>query len=360
MEGEAPYPLARPRLREFRTMTFARLILIGFMAGGVSLHAGAASAQRAVPDSMEQVQLSFAPVVRDVAPGEAIWIDVDGNVETRQCAADSKLTPCIFEHVYFARPDSLIDGVSVYKSRLRMGEKLAQKIMRERPNHDIDVVIPIPDTSRTAAVEVANALGVKFREGFVKNRYIGRTFIMPGQSQRKKSVKQKLNAIPLEFQDKNVLLVDDSIVRGTTCKQIIEMAREAGARKVYFCSASPPVKHPNVYGIDMPAVSELIAHGKTVQEIQTLIGADWLVFQDLHDLIASCAEGSILPMDFECSVFDGIYVTSDVSEQYLAKLEARRNDYSMHKREQEGEMFGNGTSSNGDDDEGQVNLHSNC
>ncbi len=299
-------------------------------------------------------------LVRDVAPGEAIWIDVDGNVETRQCAADSKLTPCIFEHVYFARPDSLIDGVSVYKSRLRMGEKLAQKIMRERPNHDIDVVIPIPDTSRTAAVEVANALGVKFREGFVKNRYIGRTFIMPGQSQRKKSVKQKLNAIPLEFQDKNVLLVDDSIVRGTTCKQIIEMAREAGARKVYFCSASPPVKHPNVYGIDMPAVSELIAHGKTVQEIQTLIGADWLVFQDLHDLIASCAEGSILPMDFECSVFDGIYVTSDVSEQYLAKLEARRNDYSMHKREQEGEMFGNGTSSNGDDDEGQVNLHSNC
>lgn len=297
-------------------------------------------------------------LVRDVAPGEAVYIDQDGNLETRMCADDSKLTPCIFEHVYFARPDSLIDGVSVYKSRLRMGEKLAQKILRERPNHDIDVVIPIPDTSRTAAVELANALGVKFREGFVKNRYIGRTFIMPGQSQRKKSVKQKLNAIQLEFQDKNVLLVDDSIVRGTTCKQIIEMAREAGARKVYFCSASPPVQHPNVYGIDMPAVGELIAHGKTVREVQELIGADWLVFQDLEDLKASCAEGSILPMDFECSVFDGVYVTGDVSPDYLANLEARRNDAAKLKKERDFETFGNGTG-NGDDDEGQVSLHSN-
>ncbi|MDY6982409.1 MAG: amidophosphoribosyltransferase [Pseudomonadota bacterium] len=296
-------------------------------------------------------------LVRDVAPGEAIWIDIDGNVETRQCAEDSKLRPCIFEHVYFARPDSMIDGISVYKSRLRMGEKLAQKIRRERPDHDIDVVIPIPDTSRTAAVELANALGVKFREGFVKNRYIGRTFIMPGQNQRKKSVKQKLNAIPLEFQDKNVLLVDDSIVRGTTCRQIIEMAREAGARKVYFCSASPPVKHPNVYGIDMPAVSELIAHGKTIEEVQELIGADWLVFQDLEDLVASCAEGSILPMDFECSVFDGVYVTEDVNAAYLAKLEARRNDCAKRKQEEIGN-YGGGHGS-GDEDEGQVNLHSN-
>jgi len=299
-------------------------------------------------------------LVRDVAPGEAIWIDTEGNVQTRMCASDSRLTPCIFEHVYFARPDSMIDGISVYKSRLRMGEKLAQKIKRERPNHDIDVVIPIPDTSRTAAVELANSLGVKFREGFVKNRYIGRTFIMPGQSQRKKSVKQKLNAIPLEFQDKNVLLVDDSIVRGTTCKQIIEMAREAGARKVYFCSASPPVQHPNVYGIDMPAVSELIAHGKTVAEVQQLIGADWLVFQDLEDLIASCAEGSILPMDFECSVFDGVYVTSDVGDDYLAKLEQRRNDYAKRKKEHEYELYGNGNGNgNGNEDEGQVSLHSN-
>lgn len=296
-------------------------------------------------------------LVRDVAPGEAVWIDVDGNVETCQCAEDSNLTPCIFEHVYFARPDSMIDGISVYKSRLRMGEKLAQKILREFPGHDIDVVIPIPDTSRTAAVELANALGVKFREGFVKNRYIGRTFIMPGQSQRKKSVKQKLNAIPLEFQDKNVLLVDDSIVRGTTCKQIIEMAREAGARKVYFCSASPPVRHPNVYGIDMPVVSELIAHGKTVAEVEQLIGADWLLFQDLEDLVASCAEGSILPMDFECSVFNGQYVTNDVSEQYLARLEQRRNDYIKQKKVRDFEV--QGRADRGSEDECQVSLHSN-
>ena len=293
-------------------------------------------------------------LIRDVAPGEAIWIDHDGNVQSHLCAADSKLTPCIFEHVYFARPDSLIDGVSVYKSRLRMGEKLAQKIIRERPDHDIDVIIPIPDTSRTAAVELANALGVKFREGFVKNRYIGRTFIMPGQSQRKKSVRQKLNAIPLEFQDKNVMLVDDSIVRGTTCKQIIEMARDAGARKVYFCSASPPVQHPNVYGIDMPAVSELIAHGKTVEEIRVLIGADWLLFQDLEDLIASCAEGSILPMDFECSVFDGKYVTGDVSPQYLGKLEARRNDMAKLKKQRDVD-----DEDDCDADDGQLALHSN-
>ncbi len=265
-------------------------------------------------------------LIRDVAPGEAVYIDQEGNLSTKICADDVSLNPCIFEHVYFARPDSLMDGISVYKSRLRMGEKLAEKIKRERPDHDIDVVIPIPDTSRTSAVELANSLGVKYREGFIKNRYIGRTFIMPGQSQRKKSVKQKLNAAPLEFQDKNVLLVDDSIVRGTTCRQIIEMAREAGAKKVYFCSAAPPVRYPNVYGIDMPAVSELIAHDKTVEEIQKMIGADWLIFQDLEDLIASCAEGSILPMDFECSVFNGVYVTNDVSKEYLAELENIRND----------------------------------
>lgn len=286
-------------------------------------------------------------LVRDVAPGEAIFIDEEGNMEAMICADDCHLTPCIFEHVYFARPDSMIDGISVYKSRLRMGEKLAQKIVRERPDHDIDVVIPIPDTSRTAAVELANALGVKFREGFVKNRYIGRTFIMPGQSQRKKSVKQKLNAIPLEFQDKNVLLVDDSIVRGTTCRQIIEMARDAGARKVYFCSASPPVRHPNVYGIDMPTAEELIAHGRTIEEMQELIGADWLVFQDLDDLAASCAEGSLLPMDFECSVFDGVYVTGDVDEAYLARLEERRNDALKLKN------------SDSDIDDAQLHLHSN-
>ncbi len=295
-------------------------------------------------------------LVRDVAPGEAIYIDIEGNVHSQHCADDSKLTPCIFEHVYFARPDSRIDGVSVYSSRLKMGEKLAKKIMRERPDHGIDVVIPIPDTSRTAAVELANALGVKFREGFVKNRYIGRTFIMPGQNQRKKTVKQKLNAIPQEFENKTVLLVDDSIVRGTTCKQIIEMAREAGAKRVFFSSASPPVRHPNVYGIDMPAVSELIAHGKTVEEVQKLIGADWLIYQDLQDLIDSCT-AEILPMDWEGAVFDGVYVTGDVTEKYLAGLEARRNDVAKQKRDREAEMFG--TVSGGDEEEGQLSLHSN-
>jgi amidophosphoribosyltransferase len=278
-------------------------------------------------------------LIRDVAPGEAVYIDNTGKLETKICADDVSLQPCVFEYVYFARPDSLMDGISVYKSRLRMGEKLAEKIIRERPDHDIDVVIPIPDTSRTSAVELANVLGVKYREGFVKNRYIGRTFIMPGQSQRKKSVKQKLNATPLEFQDKNVLLVDDSIVRGTTCSQIIEMAREAGAKKVYFCSAAPPVRYPNVYGIDMPAVSELIAHNKTVEEIQKLIGADWLIFQDLDDLIASCAEGSILPMDFECSVFNGKYITNDVSKEYLEELESMRNDRAKNTKARERKLY---------------------
>lgn len=294
-------------------------------------------------------------LIRDVAPGEAVYIDKDGNIETRICAEDGALSPCIFEHVYFARPDSLMDGISVYKSRLRMGEKLADKIKRHNLHEDIDVVIPIPDTSRTSALELANRLGIKFREGFVKNRYIGRTFIMPGQSQRKKSVKQKLNAIPLEFQDKNVLLVDDSIVRGTTCNQIIEMARDAGARKVYFCSAAPPVRHPNVYGIDMPAVKELIAHGKTVDEICKSIGADWLLFQDLDDLIASCAEGSILPMDFECSVFNGEYVTNDVSPAYLDALEEKRKDDSKRKKKGGKES----AVSDGIDDEDIIDLHNN-
>ncbi|MFL2840333.1 MAG: amidophosphoribosyltransferase [Pseudohongiellaceae bacterium] len=293
-------------------------------------------------------------LIRDVAPGEAVYIDRDGKLETKICADNISLHPCIFEHVYFARPDSLMDGISVYKARLRMGEKLAEKIKRERPNHDIDVVIPIPDTSRTSALELANTLGVKFREGFIKNRYIGRTFIMPGQSQRKKSVKQKLNATPLEFQDKNVLLVDDSIVRGTTCSQIIDMARDAGARKVYFCSAAPPVRYPNVYGIDMPAVSELIAHDKTIEEIEKLIGADWLVFQDLEDLIASCAEGSILPMDFECSVFNGEYVTKDVSKKYLEELENIRNDRAKNTKKSERKMIGSVNQ-----DEEVIGLHNN-
>lgn len=263
---------------------------------------------------------------RDVAPGEAVFIDVNGNLHSKVCTEPGDHTPCIFEQVYFARPDSLMDGISVYKARLRMGEKLADKLKRLRPNHDIDVVIPIPDTSRTSALELANRLGLKYREGFVKNRYIGRTFIMPGQSQRKKSVRQKLNAIELEFKGKNVLLIDDSIVRGTTSKQIIQMAREAGANKVYFASAAPPIRYPNVYGIDMPAASELIAAGKTNSEVEELIGADWLVYQDLDDLIAAAAEGNPTISRYECSVFDGEYITGDVDEMYLKRLENIRND----------------------------------
>ncbi|MEX1197057.1 MAG: amidophosphoribosyltransferase [Pseudohongiellaceae bacterium] len=271
-------------------------------------------------------------LVRDVQPGEAIYIDGDGQLHARHCAEQAEHTPCIFEHVYFARPDSLMDNVSVYKARLRMGERLADKVLKLRPDHDIDVVIPIPDTSRTSALEMANRLGVKYREGFVKNRYIGRTFIMPGQSQRRKSVRQKLNAIELEFRDKNVMLVDDSIVRGTTCRQIVQMARDVGARNVYFASAAPPVRYPNVYGIDMPAASELIAHNRTEKEVEELIGADWLVFQDLKDLIAASAEGNSKINKFECSVFDGQYITGDVDQSYLDKLETIRNDMAKQKR----------------------------
>ncbi|HSB97309.1 MAG TPA: amidophosphoribosyltransferase [Spongiibacteraceae bacterium] len=274
-------------------------------------------------------------LVRDIEPGEAIYIDVDGNLSTRQCAENPRLSPCIFEHVYFARPDSIMDGVSVYKARLRQGEKLAEKILRQWPDHDIDVVVPIPDSSRVAGQSLAHKLGVKFREGLVKNRYIGRTFIMPGQNQRKKSVRQKLNAIELEFQGKNVLLVDDSIVRGTTCQQIIEMARDAGARKVYFASASPAVRHPNVYGIDMPTPQELIAHDRTDDEVCRLIGADWLVYQDLPDLIASSAEGSPKIKQFDCAVFDGKYVTGDVDQHYLDRLANTRNDGNKAKSQQE-------------------------
>ncbi len=265
-------------------------------------------------------------IERDVAPGEAIYIDVNGNLHSEICTEQGEHTPCIFEHVYFARPDSLMDGISVYKARLRMGERLADKIERVRPAHDIDVVIPVPDTSRPSALELANRLGIKFREGFVKNRYIGRTFIMPGQSLRKKSVRQKLNAIDLEFKGKNVLLVDDSIVRGTTCKQIIQMARDAGAARVYFASAAPAIRFPNVYGIDMPTAAELIASGKNDQEIEEAIGADWLIYQDLDDLISTAAEGNPKISRFECSVFNGEYITGDVDEVYLKRLENLRSD----------------------------------
>ncbi len=267
-------------------------------------------------------------VIRDVAPGEAVYIDARGRLHTQQCAENPRLTPCIFEHVYFARPDSIMDGISVYKARLRQGERLAEKIKRLRPDHDIDVVIPIPDTSRVAAQVIAYELDVKFREGLMKNRYIGRTFIMPGQAMRKKSVRQKLNPIELEFRDKNVLLVDDSIVRGTTCNEIIQMARDAGARQVYFASAAPAVRWPNVYGIDMPSAEELVAHGRTDEEVCALIGADWLVYQDLEDLVSCSRDGNPMIEHFDCSVFDGDYVTGDVDAVYLERLHAERNDRS--------------------------------
>ncbi len=265
-------------------------------------------------------------LVRDLEPGEAVFVEENGTLHTRQCAEDPKLVPCIFEYVYFARPDSIMDKVSVYKARLRMGQKLVQKILREHPDHDIDVVIPIPDTSRTSALEVAYHLNVKYREGFIKNRYIGRTFIMPGQKERKKSVRQKLNPIDLEFNGKNVLLIDDSIVRGTTSKQIIQMAREAGAKKVYMASASPPVRYPNVYGIDMPAMEEFVAHDRSVEEIAEVIGADWLIYQDLDDLIEAVHKGNEEIQQFDCSCFDGQYITNDVDDQYFRKLELKRND----------------------------------
>jgi amidophosphoribosyltransferase len=283
-------------------------------------------------------------LVGDVAPGEAIYIDMEGRLHRRQCARNPRLHPCIFEHVYFARPDSLIDEISVYKTRMRQGEALGKKIRRLRPELHIDVVIPIPDTSRIAAQSMAFELGIKFREGLMKNRYIGRTFIMPGQSQRKKSVRQKLNPVPLEFEGKNVMLVDDSIVRGTTCRQIIDMAREAGAKEVYFASAAPPVRYPNVYGIDMPSASELIAHGRTVEEICELIGADWLVYQDLDDLVSCSAEGNANTDGFDCSVFNGEYITGDVDQNYLDRVESLRNDDAQSQRraalQEEGAVVG--------------------
>jgi amidophosphoribosyltransferase len=270
-------------------------------------------------------------LVRDLAPGEAVFIDENCQLHTQQCAENPKRSPCIFEYVYFARPDSIIDNVSVYKSRLRMGQKLVQKILREWPDHDIDVVIPIPDTSRSTALEVAYHLNVKYREGFIKNRYIGRTFIMPGQQERKKSVRQKLNPIDLEFEGKNVLLVDDSIVRGTTSTQIIQMAREAGANKVYMASAAPPVRYPNVYGIDMPATDEFVAHNRSVEEIAKEIGADWLIYQDLEDLIDAVKKGNDDLQEFDCSCFDGKYITNDVDNEYFRKLQDKRNDAAKNK-----------------------------
>lgn len=258
--------------------------------------------------------------VRDVEPGEAVFVDLDGRFVSRQCADNPQLVPCIFEYVYFARPDSLIDGVSVYDARLRMGEYLADKVARNMRLGDIDVVMPIPDSSRPAAMQLAARLNLDYREGLIKNRYVGRTFIMPGQAVRRKSVRQKLNAIGMEFKGKNVLLVDDSIVRGTTSREIVDMARAAGANKVYFASAAPPVRFPNVYGIDMPTQSELIATGRSDEEIARAIGADSLVYQDLHDMQQAVRDLNPKLSRFEASCFDGEYITGDITAEYLARL----------------------------------------
>jgi amidophosphoribosyltransferase len=265
-------------------------------------------------------------LVRDLEPGEAVFINTESEIQTRQCAENPVYAPCIFEYVYLARPDSIIDDVSVYKARLRMGERLADRILEAWPDHDIDVVIPIPDTSRTAALPLSYKLGVKYREGFIKNRYIGRTFIMPGQKERERSVRHKLNAIDLEFEGKNVLLVDDSIVRGTTSAQIIQMARDAGARRVYFASAAPPVRYQNVYGIDMPVVGELIAHNRTEEQVAATIGADRLFYQTVDDLIDAVRKGNPRLREFDTSCFTGDYVTGDVTSDYLEQIALARND----------------------------------
>ncbi|WP_109407263.1 amidophosphoribosyltransferase [Proteus genomosp. 4] len=272
--------------------------------------------------------------LRDVAPGEAVYITEQGQLFTRQCAENPQLMPCLFEYVYFARPDSFIDKISVYNARLRMGQKLGAKIAKEWEDLQIDVVIPIPETSCDIALEIAHILNKPYRQGFVKNRYVGRTFIMPGQQERRKSVRRKLNANRAEFRDKNVLLIDDSIVRGTTSEQIVELAREAGAKKVYFASAAPEVRFPNVYGIDMPNANELIAHGREVDEIRKLIGADGLIFQDLSDLIAAVQEENPDISQFECSVFDGVYITKDIDQDYLDYLENLRRDDEHKIRDQ--------------------------
>ncbi|HDR1432060.1 TPA: amidophosphoribosyltransferase, partial [Pasteurella multocida] len=274
--------------------------------------------------------------VRDVQPGEAIYVTFEGEMYAQQCADKPTLTPCIFEYVYFARPDSCIDGVSVYAARVHMGQRLGEKIAREWADvDDIDVVIPVPETSNDIALRIARVLNKPYRQGFVKNRYVGRTFIMPGQALRVSSVRRKLNTIASEFKDKNVLLVDDSIVRGTTSEQIVEMARAAGAKKIYFASAAPEIRYPNVYGIDMPTKNELIAYGRDVDEIANLIGVDKLIFQDLDALTGSVQQENPSIQDFDCSVFTGVYVTGDITPEYLDNIAEQRNDIAKKKREKD-------------------------
>ncbi|MCE3271749.1 MAG: purF [Ramlibacter sp.] len=261
---------------------------------------------------------------RNIAPGEAVYVDLKGNVHTRQCAENPQLSPCIFEYVYLARPDSEMDGISVYQARLNLGETLAKRVISTVPPNEIDVVIPIPESSRPSAMQLAQLLGIPYREGFVKNRYVGRTFIMPGQAVRKKSVRQKLNTIVSEFKGRNVLLVDDSIVRGTTSREIVQMAREAGARKVYMASAAPPVRFPNVYGIDMPTAEELVAHGRTVEEVRQIIGADALIYQDVDGMKAAIGKLNPQIAGFDASCFDGVYVTGDINPEDIARINEAR------------------------------------
>jgi amidophosphoribosyltransferase len=264
---------------------------------------------------------------RDIDPGEAVIVKMDGRTISKACHPKLAHTPCVFEHVYFARPDSVIDGISVHKARLRMGESLAKRIANSLEGHEIDAVIPVPDSGRIAALGLSSALGIPYREGFVKNRYIGRTFIMPGQKMRKDSVRKKLNTINEEFEGKTVLIVDDSIVRGNTSRRIVQMARDAGASRVLFASSSPPIIHPNVYGIDMPARKEYVAYGKTNEEICESIGADWLIYQDLEDLVEACTgAGENSQANFDCSCFNGEYVTGGVTEEYLSRIEQIRSD----------------------------------
>ncbi|MDA4893643.1 amidophosphoribosyltransferase [Streptomyces sp. MS2A] len=307
-------------LLAFRDPFGIRPLILGRRPASGGAEAGSPEHEWVVASESLVLENADYEVVREVAPGEAVFITNDGELFTRQCARETRLTPCAFEYVYLARPDSVMNGVSVYESRLRMGERLADTIAKHVPLDQIDVVMPIPDSSRPAAMEVARKLGIEYREGFYKNRYVGRTFIMPGQAVRKKSVRQKLNAMSTEFRGKNVLLIDDSIVRGTTSQQIIQMARDAGAKSVIFASAAPPIRHPHVYGINMPSKHELVAYGRTIPEIAEVLGADRMVYQEVEDLKAAIIEGSDLE-DLDMSPFDGRYITGTVTDEYLAWLE---------------------------------------
>ena len=263
---------------------------------------------------------------RDIAPGEAVFVDLDGNVHAQPCADNATLNPCIFEYVYLARPDSVLDSISVYQARLNLGETLAKRVISTVPPNEIDVIIPIPESSRPSATQLAHLLGIPYREGFVKNRYVGRTFIMPGQGVRKKSVRQKLNVIASEFKGRNVLLVDDSIVRGTTSREIVQMARDAGAKKVYLASAAPPVRFPNVYGIDMPTPDELVAHDRTVEEIRQVIGCDALIYQDVEGMKRAIGSLNTKLDGFDASCFDGTYITGGITAESIASMNAQRID----------------------------------